>query len=529
MKVIASQQGKRKNTNDEIRSQAIEVFISEIEPADIASLEEVNIICEDDVIIRQNREKLSGLSDYFRALLLGNFRETTQKNICLNYVDAELLRHLLEFYEKYQSRKQREYDDNFSRVFIKDFRTAWLLIEIADMLGLEEAAIECDKYVIQTLETNTCIEVCSLAEQFSRFSIELEAVRKWIVDERITNNPFTNGTHCNEMCSNKSCMCQYVEKYHQVHTFYVLGGYFYEHFRECDSIEANALISEGDTPYHGAHHSTELKSGFSAGQCFPGPHNEECRVAALDTDIYVTGGFDEKAKALAQVWKYNTRLDEWKRVSDLRHARFYHCIASVGEYLYVCGGYDDNFVLSSLERYHPHYNEWVDMSDMLTGVGNAAFSNDEYGIYVLCGQYGYKEVQTTNVVQYYSISADQWTLLTRYDSPVFYPHSEYGLSSLMLDGKIHVLGGQTERCDVYDVDKDEWKRISDMICRRMEAAVISYNGRIYAAGGYDYKTGQYHDTIEEYDPEKNKWRTLQQRMPRPARSIGFCHVFDVKK
>lgn len=48
-------------------------------------------------------------------------------------------------------------------------------------------------------------------------------------------------------------------------------------------------------------------------------------------------------------------------------SRFYHSIAVVGDYIFVCGGYNEHFVLDSLEKYHPLYNEWVDMAKMLTG------------------------------------------------------------------------------------------------------------------------------------------------------------------
>jgi N-acetylneuraminic acid mutarotase len=44
--------------------------------------------------------------------------------------------------------------------------------------------------------------------------------------------------------------------------------------------------------------------------------------------------------------------------------RFYHCVAVLGDVLYVMGGYDYGSTLKTAERYDPKTDEWSPIADM---------------------------------------------------------------------------------------------------------------------------------------------------------------------
>ena len=61
--------------------------------------------------------------------------------------------------------------------------------------------------------------------------------------------------------------------------------------------------------------------------------------------------------------------------------------------------------------------------------------------------------------------------------------------------------------DCYDPVSDTWASLSDMIIPRMGHGLLFANDKLYAVGGaYDV------DTIEEYDPKKDEWRILKDKL-----------------
>lgn len=240
------------------------------------------------------------------------------------------------------------------------------MLEIADRLDLNEAAKECDLHVINSVTLERCLEVCHLSEIFLRFSVMQHAVRTWTLQRKKTQEKLIQQTILNDkirihdtdsgIClscaeeilwtGQKTCMCYFKSKYHESDYIYIIGGYFWKQMNACyrikpidffDPINANCTSEEysintkkpndSDKPDASEKGDTATKDEtkevkkFETIQSFPGSYNEECRVVAIGTDVYVCGGMDDKSVALSEVWKYNTRLNEWERVSNMRHKR----------------------------------------------------------------------------------------------------------------------------------------------------------------------------------------------------------------
>ena len=76
-----------------------------------------------------------------------------------------------------------------------------------------------------------------------------------------------------------------------------------------------------------------------------------------------------------------------------------------------------------------------------------------------------RAVHTTDKVQRFCLKQRQWSIFSRYVSPVFFPFAENGLSCTALQNKLFIFGGQTVRVDSLDLESGEWRRENDMKVR----------------------------------------------------------------
>jgi N-acetylneuraminic acid mutarotase len=104
------------------------------------------------------------------------------------------------------------------------------------------------------------------------------------------------------------------------------------------------------------------------------------------------------------------------------------------------------------------------------------------------------------------------------------PEPKFGLHASVVDGKIHVMGGDrnvagavpTGSHHVYDPASDSWAMAKDMPTPRGFFGTAALDGRIYAVGGsinmqeQDPGIG----TVEIYDPRTDSW-TRGRTCPRP--------------
>ncbi|CAK8689242.1 unnamed protein product [Clavelina lepadiformis] len=550
----------------------------------------ITIRCGEDEEIVCSRSGLAKVSDYFRACLFGNFREKNDDYISLPYVAGDLFVTLLQFYPEsiHLTESNKTSIDN---KLIEDVNQAWTLIEIADMLYLEHAAQKCDDFIIGQVTPQNCVEICHLADTFHRSNILLEVVRKIalfrfgkgvenLLDFRhlFCNNHLHDDKNIKGNEENKAnspdnineedlqTIFNLLNQYKFTHKIFVIGGYnFHEKGEnstqnECfsidvdafntdvtkgvssssevdnESVEDTALLSDYGYSQQGAENDSRdivsftinEKSQYKQIDSFPEKLLEDYRTVLVDTFIYVIGGiYYEQNLPTNATWRYDTRRNEWRTVAPLKHPRMEHCATTVKEIIYVCGGYDGNAVHKTTESFNPAKNSWLAQPDMPIGVGNAACTSDDVNLYVICGQFGNKKIHTTRKIQQFNTVTQQWSLPAEYASPVFYPHSEYGMSCAVLEDEIVIFGGQTIRVDAYNIKTKQWRRLKDMEHRRIDASAITFRNIILVAGGYDYTTGEFFNTMEIYNKDKELWTLGKTLLPQSAKNLGFCYVFDV--
>lgn len=186
---------------------------------------------------------------------------------------------------------------------------------------------------------------------------------------------------------------------------------------------------------------------------------QEVAVAALGGKVYVIGGFGSTAEPVDIVEVYDPAVNEWRTVAPLPIAIHHAAAAVVNERLFVVGGFTGGRMawraLGTVFEYEPAQNAWRGRAQMPTARG--------------------------------------------------------GLAVAALEGRVHALGGSTDRVtnahEVYDVTVDRWVAANGMPTARDHLAAVAFEGKVWAIGGRESFLGTQYANVEIYDPATDSWRT----------------------
>ncbi|XP_077289889.1 kelch-like protein 23 [Arctopsyche grandis] len=98
-------------------------------------------------------------------------------------------------------------------------------------------------------------------------------------------------------------------------------------------------------------------------------------------------------------------------------------------------------------------------------------------------------------------------------------------ASVIVD-KICITGGltsgriSTNKVQMYSVETNSWTYRAQMIQGRYNHSSVAFKGKLYVAGGFDYQTWTYLDSVEHYDPNANVW-TAFIKLPEFALGISL--------
>ncbi len=91
------------------------------------------------------------------------------------------------------------------------------------------------------------------------------------------------------------------------------------------------------------------------------------------------------------------------------------------------------------------------------------------------------------------------------------PKPGWGFVEAILDGKIHVLGGENSTCGhrkdhyVYDIGQNLWTIAASMTMPRMLSGAAALNGKVYAISGSISCGAVETELVEAYDPASDSW------------------------
>jgi N-acetylneuraminic acid mutarotase len=128
-------------------------------------------------------------------------------------------------------------------------------------------------------------------------------------------------------------------------------------------------------------------------------------------------------------------------------------------------------------------------------LSTSAVNGKIYAIGGQMGRWGPGGGLAVPIVEEYDPATDTW--VRKADMPT----ARLGLSTSVVNGKIHTIGGLrgTHVVEEYDPSADTWTKKTDMPRPRMDFSTGVVNGKIYAIGGTHTWPIVPVPTVEEYD------------------------------
>lgn len=185
--------------------------------------------------------------------------------------------------------------------------------------------------------------------------------------------------------------------------------------------------------------------------------------------------------------------------------------ASIGDNIYIIGGYDGNAELDTVRMFNTKTNEWTTKEPLNSSRRGATAVTVDNKIYVMGGfSYGLAE----NSFEIYDPTTDRWEI--KYGLPSMIAFA----SSVAVGDKIYLIGGTRnystvwDSLYVYDTKNDSWEQKSNMVSNKYNVASVVLDNKIYIIGGNSYlltdpaRTSHRLNRFEVYDIENDSWTRL---------------------
>jgi len=185
--------------------------------------------------------------------------------------------------------------------------------------------------------------------------------------------------------------------------------------------------------------------------------------------------------------------------------------------LYLIGGLAGTAVLDSVEEYDPATNQWRLVAPLPRPLHHTAAASIGNSVYVV-GGYGTIDFDPVRTAYRYDIPDDRWTRIADL------PTARGALAAVAIDGRIYAVGGFPGGHDltVYTPATNSWRALPDMPTRREHLAAAAARGTLFVAGGrFTGKT----NAFECYEPEFDRW-TILPPMPTARGGIAAATLND---
>jgi N-acetylneuraminic acid mutarotase len=192
----------------------------------------------------------------------------------------------------------------------------------------------------------------------------------------------------------------------------------------------------------------------------------------------------------------------WTTAPPLLAARAAHAVVVADGSIVALGGTGRNGApVRSVERFDGRRWRVETRLPVAGGLNATAAAAIGSRLYVIGGFEGTGNAPTDRV-HVYDLATRAWSTAAPLPSP------RGGHAAVVLDGKIHVLGGGNQATtladhSVYDPAANRWTRAAPLRRSKGSPAAVALNGRIYAIGGRSGLT-DYGD-VEIYDPAADSW------------------------
>lgn len=218
------------------------------------------------------------------------------------------------------------------------------------------------------------------------------------------------------------------------------------------------------------------------------------------------------------------RSGRWDSAPAMHHARAAHAVVTTGEAIYALAGTGEGgSPVLAVERFDG--TSWHDETT-LPGHGLNAPAAAVLGtrIYLIGGFNTTTNVPTSTVLVYD-------TLTHAWSSAAPLPSPRGGHGAIVLDGRIHVVGGGNDRTtladhDAYDPATGTWEPLAPLPRSEGSPALAVRDGKLYAIGGRSGPAD--FGAVDVYDPATDRWTAGPSITPRATSgAVTRCGGIEV--
>ncbi len=161
------------------------------------------------------------------------------------------------------------------------------------------------------------------------------------------------------------------------------------------------------------------------------------------------------------------------------------------------------------------------MTNSKSSFGTAAIGNKIY----LAGGYKQSTGECLGSLDVYDVLTDTWTSVSQE-----MPTKRYALGLAAVNNKLYAIGGTDDNgtclavVEEFDPSTGIWKSRNPMSNPRSNFGIAVVGNLIYVLGGFNDQTGQYINTVEQYNPATNQWISMSAKMPTPRSGIASAVV-----
>ena len=184
--------------------------------------------------------------------------------------------------------------------------------------------------------------------------------------------------------------------------------------------------------------------------------------------------------------------------------------------VYVIGGADDHkrkMVCLDITTM-----TWNTCPDLLQGLVFPLAGCVGSSIYVIFSTTPDNELTAQGItLQCFDTKTSSWSFKASIPDAV---KKTYGATTVTIDHRLFVVGGQEKMCLSFDTREDSWTILTPPLKECLYGAAVCLKGKIILCGGTngDYMPS---DVIESYDPETNAWTVLPVQLPKPLKHFGI--------
>ena len=481
----------------------------------LQGLQQDNLLCDLTLVaenkrVNVHRVVMAASSDYFRALLTLDMREKGQEEIQLKGVPARGLQAVVHF--AYTGELNCSIDD------ISD------LLVAASHLQLTEAINLCSNFLVQLTSRSNCVDMYNLADQFNLPTLQARALSLVLTHFQDIAQCDQDLSKLNEAFLAKLLSDDSLKVTSELHVFEILLKWVeFDHDTRVPIlsrlmchvrlplIKAQDLVDVVMTsPLLKADPACvdlllEANTYHMLPQKQPLFQNRRTQVRAEVPSIIMLDNDDEGPKV------YDIGNSMWGSLRYCQLETFHAQLCVLNNYMYVCDGVElfnsaSNPVSGKSFRYDPRFDSWTEIAPMKDARYHFTLVADGLSIFAIGG---FCSGSYKNITEQYLVGEDTWV----YRAPIEMKVS--AAASTVLDGKVYVSGGQTERgvsrcvwC--YDIALDKWTAKSSMLHQRMEHAMCSHKNKLYVIGGYSKNIIKAYDidTVDCYDVGTDQWSSI---------------------